>query len=122
MNFPKEMKVIAELVQEWYDGIKTFTERCNGIFSERAQQYDHLSPSWHRHTWPGGYHDELRKKVDRVHQLLSTFQPDDVANSVRWEKLNGELADIVNYARMFASLNMMWQRRMEDEVRTSDAS
>lgn len=109
--FPEELHTLAELLEEWYAGIREFTEKCNGIFSERAKQYDKASPSWHRHPWPDGYVSELRKKVDRVDQMLTGYDPKDPTGSVKWSKVQGELADLLNYSRMFASITEMWIRR-----------
>jgi len=109
--FPEEYEVISKLVEEWYQDIAAFTKACNTIFSEKGERYDKTSPSWHRHTWPYGYADELRKKVDRITQLLVDYDPE--SSDANWDAINEELGDVLNYARMFAALNMMWQRRME---------
>ena len=111
MRFPEEKKALATLLEEWYAGVKTFTEKCNAIFTEKAKQYDQESPVWHRIEWPHGFVGELRKKTDRVSQLLANFDPKDPAGSVKWDEVNEELADIHNYARMMGSLNNMVKDR-----------
>lgn len=111
--FPEEYELLGELLDEWYEGMRVFTEECNGIFSDKAEQYDRESPVWRRISWPDGFVQEMRKKVDRLKQLLSTYDKKDF-DSVRWDALQEELADIVNYARMFGALNLMWKRRMEE--------
>ena len=109
--FPEEYITVSRLVEEWYQDIADFTKTCNTIFSEKGERYDKTSPSWHRHTWPYGYADELRKKVDRITQLLIDYDPE--SHSANWDAINEELGDILNYARMFAALNAMWERRLK---------
>lgn len=111
MRFPEEQQVLGKLLEEWYAGIKTFTNECNGIFTEKAKQYDQTSPVWHRIEWPHSFVGELRKKTDRISQLMANFDPQNPANSVSWDDIDEELADIVNYARMMAAINSMVEGR-----------
>lgn len=111
MRFPEEQSALAILLKEWYDAIETFTLICNKVFSEKAKQYDQLSPVWHRLEWPHSFVGEIRKKNDRVSQLMANFDPKEPATSVDWAEVNEELSDIVNYARMMAGLNDMVRER-----------
>ena len=110
--FNEEQVVLAKLLDEWYAELNIVTDEANGIFSAKAQQYDKDSPVWERIKWPHGFVQELRKKTDRVSQLLETDKPfADVA-----EDVNEELIDIMNYARMFAALNNMVVKRAVADV------
>lgn len=101
--FNEEQVILARLLEEWYAELKVITEEANGIFSAKAQQYDKSSPVWERIKWPTGFVQELRKKTDRVSQLLET----DKSFCEVIEDVNEELIDIMNYSRMFAALNNM---------------
>lgn len=111
MRFPEEQQALKGLLNEWYDALKAFTERANGIFTAKAAHYDRISPVWHRIEWPRGFVQELRKKTDRLAQLLAGFREDDVDGSVDWDAVDDELLDILNYARMAGGINEMVRRR-----------
>ena len=111
MIFPEERKVLSLLLDEWYEAIKEFTTGCNGIFTAKAKQYDQQSPVWHRLSWPHSFPGEIQKKNDRIRQMLTSYDSTNPTGSVDWNEINEELADIVNYARMMAGLNMMIGRR-----------
>lgn len=111
MRFPEERSALAALLKEWYDAIEQFTKKCNGIFTEKAKLYDQVSPVWHRIDWPNGFMGEIRKKNDRISQLLANFDPKNPTDSANWAEVNEELGDIVNYARMMAAINGMVKGR-----------
>lgn len=111
MRFPEEQSTLAALLKEWYDAIEAFTLSCNKVFTAKAKQYDQLSPVWHRLEWPHSFVGEVRKKNDRISQLLAKFDPKEPVTSVDWEEVNEELSDIVNYARMMAAINVMIKDR-----------
>lgn len=107
MRFPEERTALAALLKEWYAAIEEFTNRCNGIFTEKAKQYDQQSPVWHRLEWPFSFIGEIRKKNDRIAQMLTNYDLADPVGSVDWAEVDEELSDIVNYARMMAAINFM---------------
>lgn len=107
MRFDEEMQVTTELLHEWYESMEQFTSRAAGVASTKAKQYDKVSPVWHRIEWPGGFLQELRKKTDRISQLLEVGN----GQNVDWNEINEELRDIFNYARMFGAINLMIQHR-----------
>lgn len=98
--FLEEDMVLQSLLAQWYKGIVRFTEIMDGIFSEKGKLYDRKSPVWHRIHFPHGFVQELRKKTDRIDQLLTDYE----AGSVKWEEVQEELIDVANYARMFGAL------------------
>ena len=118
MRFSEERAVVDALINEWYAAMHEVAEIGNKIFSEKAKHYDRISPVWHRIEWPGGFVQELRKKIDRVDQLL---QPN---GGIDWNEVNEELTDIMMYSNMFHALNLMVERhnaaeapdRMEDNL------
>jgi len=103
--FNEERVVLAALLEEWYDEMKAVTDEANGVFREKAKQYDKDSPVWERIHWPNGFVQELRKKTDRVSQLLA-HDPGPL-----WDDIAEELIDIMNYSRMFEALNRMLVKR-----------
>ena len=107
--FEEEQKVLDALLAEWYEEIKSFTQDADGIFSEKGKMYDRTSPVWERIRFPHGFVQELRKKTDRVDQLLECYE----AGEVRWEEVSEELGDIFNYSRMFGALITMYLSRKE---------
>jgi len=108
MRFKEEQTVLSSLLAEWYDAMREVAVLGDGVFSEKARHYDRISPVWHRIGWPDGFVQELRKKSDRVEQLL---QPGN--GEVNWDEVNEELVDIANYSKMFHALNLMVERRKE---------
>lgn len=107
--FPKERRLLEELLDEWYRGVEEATEVADGIFSEKGQMYDRENPAWDRMKWPEGFVHEITKKGNRVEQLFS-FNEEDID----WDEVNEELTDILNYCRMLISLNNMMRRRTAD--------
>lgn len=107
MRFKEETEVVTNLLHEWYQAMDQFTRACDGVASDKAEQYDRISPVWHRIEWPGGFVQELRKKCDRINQMLEVSNGDNVD----WDEVNEELRDIFNYTRMFGAINMMVQYR-----------
>ena len=108
--FEEEQEVLDALLAEWYEEIKSFTQVADGIFSEKGKMYDRTSPVWERIRFPHGFVQELRKKTDRVDQLLECYE----AGEVRWEEVSEELGDIFNYSRMFGALIIMYLSRKEE--------
>lgn len=106
--FEEEQDVLDALLAEWYEEIKSFTQGADGIFSEKGKMYDRTSPVWERIRFPHGFVQELRKKTDRVDQLLEGYEE---GKEVRWEEVSEELGDIFNYSRMFGSLITMYLSR-----------
>ena len=107
--FKKEQSLLEELLDYWYEAMKLFTKYADGIFSTKGKQYDRESPVWERVRFPRGYVQELRKKTDRVNQLLADYQDGSMEN-VDWSQESGvleELIDIMNYSRMFGGLIIM---------------
>jgi hypothetical protein len=110
MRFTEEQKALAALLKEWYAGIEEFTEVANGVFSDKAKQYDRISPVWHRIEWPGGFVQELRKKTDRLTQLLANYNH-SLVDSYKQDAIEEELVDIINYSRMMAAIGRMFVER-----------
>lgn len=110
MRFREEQEVLAELLDEWYRLIGDFTEEANVLFTEKAQQYDQVSPVWHRIAWPEGFVQELRKKTDRLTQLLANYDP-SAPHTYKQSDIDEELRDILNYARMMAAIGRMMAQR-----------
>ena len=111
--FLEEQVVLDELLNEWYEAMKDVQERAAGVFSEKGKMYDRESPVWERIRFPHGFTQEIRKKADRVNQLLATYDPEDF-DSVNWSFDDGvleEIVDISNFALMFAGLVVMKARR-----------
>lgn len=108
--FPEEQTVLDTLLAEWYEEIKSFTEGADAIFSEKGKMYDRTSPVWERIRFPHGFVQELRKKIDRLDQLL---EPYDRNEPVRWGEILEELGDILNYSRMDGALIAMYLVRQE---------
>lgn len=100
--FMEERMVTQSLLARWYKGITRFTEIMDGIFSEKGKLYDRKSPVWHRIHFPHGFVQELRKKTDRIDQLLTDW--DGFPGDVNWVEVQEELIDVANYARMFGAL------------------
>lgn len=110
MRFTEEQRALADLLREWYADIEAFTEEANTLFGKKAEQYDQVSPVWHRIAWPGGFVQELRKKTDRLTQLLANYREDE-PHTYRQADIDEELRDILNYARMMAAIGRMVMRR-----------
>lgn len=108
--FEEEQGVLNALLAEWYEEIKSFTTNADGIFSEKGKMYDRTSPVWERIRFPHGFVQELRKKTDRVDQLLESYGNED---EIKWEEVSEELGDIFNYSRMFGALITMYLSRKE---------
>lgn len=108
--FLEEEMVIKSLLGRWYGQIERFTEIMDGIFSEKGKLYDRKSPVWERIHFPYGFIQELRKKTDRLDQLLTDYDPNDLS-TVKWTEVSEELIDVANYARMFGALvdMVLWQ-------------
>lgn len=108
-TFPEERDLTRQLVLEWYEAIRRFQTKVDGIFSEKSEQYDVASPVWERIEFPTGFVQEFRKKVDRVKQLIDKLDADDPSSfdRVNWKYMFGELADICNYSRMCAGIAIM---------------
>jgi hypothetical protein len=104
MVFPEEQALLNQLVDEWYQEIKNFTELADGIFSERGAHLDKHSPPWMRHDYPHGYPHEMGKKVARIKQFMQEEE-------VPWNKVLDELKDICNYSRMMAAVVVMLDKR-----------
>lgn len=107
--FREEQRLLEGLLESWYNRIKEFTEKADGVFSAKGKQYDRESPVWERVRFPHGFVQELRKKTDRINQLLADYDPDDM-DSVDWSFASGvleELLDVMNYARMLGALIIM---------------
>ena len=104
--FEEEQEVLNALLAEWYEEIKSFTQDADGIFSEKGKMYDRTSPVWERIQFPHGFVQELRKKTNRVDQLLEGYD-----NGVKWDEVLEELGDIFNYARMLGALITMYLSR-----------
>lgn len=111
--FEEEKRLHERILSEWYEAIELFTDRMDGIFSNKAKLYDKASPVWERVQWPGGFVHEITKKGNRVEQLFNGFDANDAMDSVNWSEINEELADIANYCRMLAAINAMMRRRQE---------
>lgn len=116
--FEEEQEVLDALLAEWYEEIKSFTQGADGIFSEKGKMYDRTSPVWERIRFPHGFVQELRKKTDRVDQLLERY---DYDNGVKWDEVSEELGDIFNYARMLGALITMYLSRREASERLHHA-
>jgi hypothetical protein len=75
--------------------------------------YDRLSPVWERIQFPHGFIQEIRKKADRLTQLLADFDFNAPwPCGVNWGFEGGvleELVDIFNYARMMGGIIIMKQ-------------
>lgn len=112
--FAEEQKVLDSLLKEWYDEVDGFTEEANGIFSEKGKMYDRSSPVWDRIAFPNGFVQELRKKVDRIGQLLDAYDHGDFW-SIKWGEVLEEDSDVMNYARMFGGLIRMLMVRATDK-------
>ncbi len=108
--FAEEQRVLDTLLAEWYEEIKAFTEGADAIFSEKGKMYDRTSPVWERIRFPHGFTQELRKKIDRLDQLLEPYDRNEV---VRWGEILEELGDILNYSRMDGALIAMYLVRQE---------
>lgn len=109
-RFAEEDAVLRALLDEWYNGMKDFEDQCRGIFSEKAKQYDVESPVWYRIEFPGGFLQEIRKKTDRIKQLLHDI--DSLYHrEVIWDDVLEELRDIHNFAVMLGSMIYMHQIR-----------
>lgn len=106
--FVEEQEVLDTLLAEWYEKIKSFTQDADGIFSEKGKMYDRTSPVWERIRFPHGFVQELRKKTDRVDQLLEHYAN---GGEVKWEEVLEELGDIFNYSRMLGALITMYLSR-----------
>lgn len=120
--FNEEQVVLDALLVEWRDTMDAITKRADGIFSDKALQYDRTNPVWERIAWPEGFVQELRKKIDRLKQLLEAN-----GSEPKWSEIEEELCDILNYSRMFAAINRMVYERKHptedsDEVRTGLAT
>lgn len=113
--FAEEQTVLDTLLAEWYEEIKSFTEGADAIFSEKGKMYDRTSPVWERIRFPHGFTQELRKKIDRLDQLLEPYDRNEV---VRWGEILEELGDILNYARMDGALIAMYLIRQEELAKT----
>lgn len=111
--FSEEKDLLADLLDEWYNAVKAFTNDMNRIFTEKGKQYDRESPVWERMKWPWGFTHEITKKANRVEQLLSAFDHSDPINSVDWDEINEELVDIANYCRMLGGVTMMMRVRKQ---------
>ena len=114
MRFAEERKVVDALITEWYETMQEVAEIGNKVFSAKAQHYDRISPVWHRIAWPEGFVQELRKKIDRVDQLL---QPN---GEIAWNEIDEELTDIMMYSNMFHALNLMVERHNASEAAVPD--
>jgi len=112
--FEEEQGVLDTLLAEWYEEIKSFTQDADGIFSAKGKMYDRTSPVWERIRFPHGFVQELRKKTDRVDQLLEHYE----TGEVMWEDVLEELADIFNYSRMFGALITMYLTRKDEPTLT----
>ena len=110
--FGEEQEVLNALLAEWYEEIHSFTQDADGIFSEKGKMYDRTSPVWERVRFPYGFVQELRKKTDRVDQLLEPYE----TGKVTWEDVLEELGDILNYSRMFGALIVMYLSRAEPRL------
>ncbi len=104
-------KVLARLLEDWYEAQHQFTERADGVFSEKGRQYDRESPVWDRIRFPYGFIQEIVKKADRLKQLLADYDPNQPwPCGVNWGFDGGvleELVDIFNYSRMMGGIIMM---------------
>jgi len=108
--FEEEQGVLDALLAEWYEEIKSFTQSADGIFSAKGKMYDRTSPVWERIRFPHGFVQELRKKTDRVDQLLEGYETGEVT----WDDVLEELGDILNYSRMFGALISMYLYRKDE--------
>lgn len=118
--FGEEQKVLDGLLLEWYESIQRVTEEMNNIFGDKGKMYDRESPVWERIRFPHGFVQELRKKTDRLRQLLSGYV-DGSLEGVNWGMRDGvleELVDIANYARMLGGLIIMLQKREGSDERS----
>lgn len=109
--FDEERKVLEDLLREWYAAMKDVQKGMDLIFSTKAKLYDKDSPVWERIRWPHGFVQEIRKKSDRIDQLLGANGGFEVSE-VRWDEVEEELLDIANYCRMFAAITRMVQKRL----------
>jgi len=107
--FKEQQEVLDTLLTEWYEAIKAFTQKQDGIFSAKGRMYDRSSPMWEHVRFPHGFVGEIRKKLNRVDQLLDSWED----NTVSWEDVLEELGDILNYDRMLGALICMYVARME---------
>ncbi|NIN63881.1 MAG: hypothetical protein GTO63_04030 [Anaerolineae bacterium] len=109
--FTLAQRVLEKLLDDWYAAQTQFTEQADGVFSEKGKQYDRLSPVWERIQFPHGFIQEIRKKVDRLLQLLADYDPTQPwPCGVNWGYEGGvleELIDIFNYSRMMAGIIIM---------------
>jgi len=104
--FIEEQKVLDLLLAEWYEEVKGFQEDANGVFSEKGKMYDRSSPVWERINFPHGFVQELKKKIDRLSQLLDGYDPNDFF-SVQWSEVEEETGDVHIYSAMFGGLIRM---------------
>ena len=109
--FVEEQRVLDTLLAEWYEEIKSFTQDADGIFSAKGKMYDRTSPVWERIRFPHGFVQELRKKTDRVDQLLEHYAN---GGEVKWDEVSEELGDIFNYSRMLGALIIMYLSRKDE--------
>lgn len=121
--FIEERALLGSMLQEWYEGMDGFSKAADGIFSEKGKMYDRESPVWERIRFPHGFVQELRKKTDRLTQLLSDYNEGGAAAAggpqVNWDEVLEELRDIYNYSRMFGSLIEMSQQRAKIDPRVT---
>lgn len=105
--FHEEQEVLDALLKEWYEGVERFHLNASKVFQGKGKMYDRESPVWERIFFPHGFVQELRKKTDRLRQLLSTNDGEEV----QWEDVLEELRDIHNYTSMFGAIIHMLESR-----------
>jgi hypothetical protein len=118
--FTAEQELLDRLLEAWYASMEEFTKRADGVFSDKGKQYDRESPVWERVRFPHGFVQELRKKTDRLRQLLADYDPSKpfAENGVDWSFDEGvleELVDIMNYSRMMGALILMKGREKRND-------
>jgi len=109
--FREEQEVLNRVLNEWYISMRDFQEGAAKVFSAKGKMYDRESPVWERITFPHGFVQELRKKTDRLRQLLSI----DDGESIQWDDVLEELKDIHNYTAMFGAIIHMVRRREDSD-------
>jgi len=105
--FAEEQEVLDRVLNEWYISMRDFHEGAAAVFLDKGRMYDRESPVWERIAFPRGFVQELRKKTDRLRQLLSV----DGGEAIRWDDVLEELKDVHNYASMFGAIIYMVRRR-----------
>ncbi len=105
--FEEEQEVLDTLLEEWYSKVEEFHAEASRVFQGKGKMYDRESPVWERIMFPDGFVQELRKKVDRLRQLLAVNGGEDV----RWEEVLEELGDVHNYTAMFGAIIYMLEAR-----------